>query len=75
MGPDGGLNTRPVAAVRGLLLVAVIAAGLLTPTTGTAQIPALPVEYGDCATVLAGPRCALRDDRRLRLWVRADPGA
>jgi tetratricopeptide (TPR) repeat protein len=31
----------------------------------------LRVEYGDCATIVRGPTCLLRDDRHLRLWIEA----
>ncbi len=39
---------------------------------GSQPLP-LRVEVAGCQTVLRGPRCVVPDDRRLRLWVAADP--
>jgi tetratricopeptide (TPR) repeat protein len=60
-------------------MLLVLAAGLLplaiqaAASLGADGLPPLRVEYGDCATVIEGPVCLLRDDRRLRLWVEAGP--
>lgn len=58
---------------RGHALLPVFA-GLLLSCGGPATGPVPEVEYGRCKAVyLPGPVCALWPDRRVHLWVKADP--
>ncbi|XXX80814.1 CHAT domain-containing protein [Sorangium sp. So ce134] len=41
----------------------------------TASPPPLEVEFAGCGAVLAGPACALPDDRAIRLWIKAPEDA
>ncbi|WP_437562218.1 CHAT domain-containing protein [Sorangium sp. So ce542] len=45
------------------------------PASPAAPPPPLEVELAGCGAVLAGPACALPDDRAIRLWIKAPEGA
>ncbi len=66
-------------ALRGCLVHGMMAWMLLSAANLVAEVEfqtePLVVEYGGCATVLVGPRCVLKSDRKLKLWVQADPKA
>ena len=64
-----GARTAPLPRAAAAALLAAAAA-----CRGAGEPPALAVDYSGCEVVLAGPACALGEERRLRLWVDVEPG-